>query len=106
MRKVLVVLAGLLLCAAATVIVVGARGAEKTETVKGKVVSVDVAAKQIVIELKDGTLRTVKVADKVPAWAQKGERITAYLSAGSDTATKIKRTRNRRNRERRNQDPQ
>jgi hypothetical protein len=72
--------------------------AAKTEKVRGRIVSVDTAAKQIVVEKEDGTQRTLTVSDEILARVHQGERVIVYVPAGGDTASTLKRKK-QRNRE-------
>jgi hypothetical protein len=103
MKTVLIVLAIAGLCFGAVVLATAVDTAAKTETIKGKIASVDTVAKQIVVEKKDGTRRTLNVSADVLARVYVGQKVTVSVPVGSDTATKVKRTRTPKGRNRRNQ---
>jgi len=66
--------------------------AVKTETVSGKIVSVDQEKSQVVVENSSGVDKTVMVDSKEIASLKAGDDVVAVLPAGSNKAQSIEKT--------------
>ena len=68
-----------------------AQNAAKTETVSGKIISIDQQKLQVVIKNASGTQKTVVVDAKELAFLKTGDDVVAVLPSGSHNAQTIKK---------------
>ena len=68
-----------------------AHNAAKTETVSGKIVSIDQEKSQVVIKNANGTDKTVVADAKELASLKAGDEVVAVLPSGSNKAQTIKK---------------